>query len=166
MKRLCFIAPNLATTHKVVDELGEVGVTDSHIHVVGKHPDWVESAHLHNANVLQTTNLVPALKAGLLFSVILIIALFVVVHTFLPEIELNNVAMMGIIGFGLFSGLWVCAFVGFGIKNKAVELSENEIKIGNYLVMIDVPKEREQEITDRILKLHPEMHLAVDAHKS
>lgn len=163
MKRLCFISPNLSMTHTIVEELKQVGITDSHVHVVGKHPEWIESAHLHSASVLQTTNLVPALKGGVIFAIALIIALFVIVNTFLPEVELNHLGKMGVIGFGIVCGIWVSAFIGFGSKNKVVAQTEKEIKVGNYLVMIDVPKEREEEISKRILTTHPEVHLASDA---
>ncbi len=36
MRRIYFLAPNLETTHKIVDELRAEGIQDRHLHVLAK----------------------------------------------------------------------------------------------------------------------------------
>ncbi len=154
---------SLGVTRKLVSELEQVGIADSHVHVVAKHPDWVEQAHLHNASIFHTTNLLPALKIGSLLAALLVMVIYALFYFFLPETKITSLGILGIVGFGFMFGLWASALIGFGIKRGVVAATENAVKLGHYLVMIDVSAGRAKEVSDRILSQHADVILASDA---
>ena len=160
-KRISLILPTLALTHKLAKELEYAGITESHIHVFGKHLDKIENAHLHSANVLQTTDIVPAAKRGLLLGVILSVGIFCLFYFSLPAgVSLSFLPILCMLIFGLLFGAWASAMIGIGIPSKVIESAQPEIQAGHYLMMVDVPVAREYELLLKIQKNYPQGHIA------
>ena len=58
MKCLYFLAPTLASTHDVSDDLHEVGVEDFYLHVICKDESGLKKQHIHSSNYLETLDVV------------------------------------------------------------------------------------------------------------
>lgn len=164
MKKVCLIVPDLQVSKVIANELLDIGIMNSQIHVLGKALDKIDDAKLLQASLIQTTDLVPSLKRGALLGLILAASIYILFYFTLPKgYHLGNLALIGIVVFGMFFGLWASAMVGIGIKKNVVLAAENEIKQGHYLLMVDVPKERVDSVTEQILKKHADVHIAPSA---
>lgn len=161
MKRLYFLVPNLKIARDISSELNEIGVTDDKVHIVGGSPEICYEEHLHMASIAQTSNLVPALKRGALFGLILALAIFLIFTIQLPNnLQINGLALLGVLFFGIGFGIWAGGMIGIGVKNPIVEKYEDYVKAGHLLMMVDSPNEREQELTTRIIRHHPGAEIA------
>lgn len=165
--RLCFITPNIKTTKQIVKDLEAVGIKESHVHVLGKNPQTVKRHDLHQANVLQTTNMGSALRRAGLLSLAFIALIFIVFQLTMPaHLELSAFALACIIIFGFLIGIWIAVLIGVGVPSPVVEAAQDEISSGHYLMMVDVPKERAQEIKNKILYGNKGVHMAEPAVES
>ena len=61
---------------------------------------------------------------------------------------------MGVIGAGF--GAWVSGMIGISAENSQIQEFHDAIEAGQLLLMIDIPKDRVDEITDLVKKHHPE----------
>lgn len=161
MKRLFFLVPDLKTTREVAQEMEDSGIGESHVHVMGQHVDQINRAHLHPTNVVQTTDLVPALRRGALLGIVLSITIYVLFSLMLPEnVRIPGLGIFAIISFGVCFGIWASGMIGIGIKNQIIEKYENYVKTGHYIVVVDVPNDRENEVTNQVIQMHPNTKLA------
>jgi hypothetical protein len=62
MRRIYFLVPDIATTHKIVDELRSEGIEDRHIHILAKRDTPLED--LPEAGVTIKTDFIPAVERG------------------------------------------------------------------------------------------------------
>jgi len=62
MRRIYFLVPDIATTHKIVDELRSKGIEDRHIHILAKRDTPLED--LPEAGVTVKTDFIPAVERG------------------------------------------------------------------------------------------------------
>lgn len=161
MKRVCFLVPDIVTTKKIAEECHNAGVTDSHIHVVGKNQAIIEHIHLHQANLWQTTDLPRALLRGVIFGSIIGLIMGLILAIFAP-LDLR-VGILGVVGFTILGGilgLWASGMVGIGITDPTVEKYAQPIEQGNYLMIIDVSKEQEAMVTPQIARQYPQVKVA------
>lgn len=157
MKRLYFLSPSLESTTAIVKELQTLGVQDKDIHVVGKNHTALVKNHIHQASVLQTSDVLPALERGAAIGVTSGLLAGLVAISFPPAgLVLGGGAVLGLGLFGAGFGAWVSSMIGVSVPNKTVEQYEQAIEKGQFLLIIDIAKEDELRITDLILKHHPE----------
>lgn len=159
MHRLCLLVPDIATTKRIAEHIKTSGISDGHIHVLGKSALAIEHLHLHQANLLQTTNLSRALLIGG------VLGLFVGVLSGLSLVVFSpwgmSVPISGVVIFafvGLILGLWISGLVGIGVKNPIVEQASSFIQQGQYLMMIDL-RDQEEYIEGEILQHFPQAHI-------
>ncbi|MDO8844099.1 hypothetical protein [Methylicorpusculum sp.] len=62
MRRIYFLVPDIATTHKIVDELRGEGIEDRYLHILAKRDTPLED--MPEASVFQKTDFIPALERG------------------------------------------------------------------------------------------------------
>lgn len=157
MKRLYFLVPTIEATISIVDELRSAGIPDQDIYVVGKDHHRLQMAHLHEAGILQTTGLLYALKRGLVIGAIIGAIAGFLAGRFVPEAMASDTSMIIALGlFGAAVGAWSSTLVGSSTPNPRVWKFESQIRDGKLLMLVDVPKEREDEIIKLIKLHHPE----------
>lgn len=160
MQRLYFLTPDLDTTVNIAGELEELGLTRRQVHVTGRDWQALQASGINNATLRQTSDVVHAAWRGLKFGLPLGCVLGVAVYFGLGE-EFGPwgitalIAGMGIFG-GLF-GIWTSTMVGVSVHDVKVDKYEQELEDGAYLMMVDVPDEREQAIYSIIHRHHPEV---------
>ncbi|SDL81803.1 hypothetical protein SAMN05661010_02653 [Modicisalibacter muralis] len=160
MRRYYFLVPDSQTTVNIAHELTELGLGRNEVHVMGKDHDLLDKEKLNEATLIQTSDVFNAGKRGLMIGVPLGLVLGIVIASILAfpttyEGKAVLVILMGFFG-GLF-GLWASTLVGVSVQDVKVEKFRNDLERGAFLMMVDPPPEREEEITSIIHRHHPEV---------
>ena len=154
-RRLYFVIPSLASARKIRDELLLAEIEASHIHVMAK--DGVPLAGLHEASVLQKTDVVHGAEMGLAVGGGIGIIAGLIAVFFPPagiDLQLVTILLTALIGAAF--GAWAASMVASAIPNSRLKMFESAIAAGHILMMIDVPSGRVSEIKDRVASHHPE----------
>jgi hypothetical protein len=155
MKRLYFLVPDVGSAKTIVDQLLLARIEERHMHVLAKRGTPLET--LPEASLLQKTDFIPATQRGLAMGGA-VGTLAGLVAIALPPA--GTVVAGGIIlasalaGAGV--GAWLSGMVGMNVGNTRLKRFEGAIADGHLLMMIDVPRERVEEITRIVKQQHPE----------
>lgn len=161
MQRLYFLTPDSQTTVNIANELNELGLHRSEVHVMARDRNQLDGTGLQEATLVQTSDAMNASKRGLLIGIPLglVIGIIAAMVLSVPG-QAGNFAL--IVGMGIFGGLfgvWASTLVGVSVPDIKVEKFQHEYKRGAFLMMVDVPRAREEEITDIIHRHHPEVEI-------
>lgn len=157
MRRIYFLVPSIDSAAKIVDELLLARIEERHIHVVAKDMEALEAKHLPEASLLQTSDFVPALERGLAVGGVTGLLAGVAAVTFPPAgLVLGGGAILGtsVVGAGL--GAWISSMIGASAPNTQLKEFEKAVDEGHLLMIIDVPKERVEEIEELVKSHHPD----------
>jgi len=157
-RRLYWLLPDLASARRTMNDLLLARIAEPHIHFVA--PEGADTAGLHPANILQTSDVVRAAEVGLLIGGAVGIAVGVLAAVFFPIVgdspQWGMVAVLGILG-GLF-GVWSSSMIGVSTPSKRLRRFEGALEQGQFLLMVDVPHARVAEIETLLKNGHPEGH--------
>jgi hypothetical protein len=157
MRRLYFLIPDIDSAKKIVDELLLARVEERHIHIAAKDHHALTEAHLPEAGLLQESDFVPAVERGLAIGGATgIIAGIAAVAIPGVGLALGGGAILGIGLAGAGVGAWLSSMIGISAPSSRLREIEEEIEKGSLLMMVDIPKSRVSEVTDLIVKHHPE----------
>lgn len=160
MKRLYFLAPNIKSTQSIVHELHEKGITDDDIHVVGKDHASLAKAHIHEAGLLETTDVTHAMHQGAKYGALVGFTGGILAAIFLPiSLLFKFVTLIGLTMFGTAFGTWASSLVGISIPEPGVEKFQDDVDHGDLLMLVDVEVDREQEVMQLIRRHHPEARI-------
>jgi hypothetical protein len=153
MRRLYFLLPDLDVTHAVVDELLLARIEERHIHVIAK--EGTQLKDLPEASLIQKSDFVPAVERGVAMGGATGIAAGLVAIA-LPGVVIAGGALlaMGLAGAGM--GAWLGGMIGMDVENSHIKQFENAIQEGQILVLVDVPKDRVDDIQNSVKKHHSE----------
>lgn len=155
MRRLYFLMPDIATTHSLVNELLLSHVEERYIHVLAKEGTPMED--LPEASLFQKSDFVPAIERGLTLGAATGVICGLVAMA-LPPVGLviggGAVFAIGAAGAGV--GGLMSSMVGISLPSSRLKKFEDALGQGEFLVMIDVPRPRVEEIEQLVRKHHPE----------
>jgi len=160
MRRLHVLMPDQDTTKAVVDELKDEGIPEHHLHVVANLGQDLNG--LPEANVWQKTELAHGIEwgvglggaAGLLGGVLAV--------TFPPAgLVLGGGAVLAAAAGGAGIGAVVHAMLGSHEHNHDLDRYAQAIGEGWLLLMVDVPRNRVEALSDLIRSHHPEAEIGV-----
>jgi hypothetical protein len=160
MRRLYFLVPTVESATQIVDELLLARIEERHIHIAAKDHHALHDAHLPEANLLQESDFIPAVEKGIAVGGATGVVAGLVALTFPPAgLVLGGGAIlgMGVVGAGF--GAWVSGMIGISAENSQIHEFHDAIESGQLLLMIDVPKDKIDEITDLVKKHHPEAEI-------
>ena len=158
MHRLYFLMPDITITHNLVNELLLSHVEESHIHVIAKEGTSMEE--LPEASLLQKSDFVPAIERGLALGGITGVMVGLVAMTFPPAgLVIGGGAVMAIGAAGAGIGGWLSSMVGVSVPSPRLKKFEDAIKAGEFLVLIDVKRDRVNEIEELVKKHHPDVDI-------
>ena len=150
MRRLYFLMPDINVTHELVKELLLSHVEERYIHVIAKEGTPMED--LPEASLLQKSDFVPATIGAITGVVCGLVAM-----TFPPAgLVIGGGAILAIGAAGAGVGGLMSSMVGIGLPSSRLEKFEEAINQGEFLVLIDVPRSRVDEIEELVMKHHPE----------
>jgi hypothetical protein len=154
MKRIYFLAPNVDTTKKIVDDLRCARVEDRHIHVLAKRDTPLDD--MPEASVMEKTDFIPALEQGLALGGATGLLAGLVAVALPTGLVVGGGAVLGIALAGAGIGGWLSSMVGMSAGNRRIEQFQEAIEKGKVMVMVDVPRDRVEGIEAIIRKHHPE----------
>jgi len=138
-----------------MDDLLLARIEARHIHCLARRGTPMEG--LHEANVLQTTDLVHGAQIGLLIGALLGCIVGGAVVWYFPVAGIwQTVTVLGASIVGALFGVWVSSMVGSSIPNSRLARFQPVIDDGNILMMVDVPEHRTEEIKSLLGERHPE----------
>jgi hypothetical protein len=154
MRRIYFLSPDLATTHKIVDELRSEGINDSDIHILAKRDTPLED--LPEAGISIKTDFLPAVERGIaLGGTTGLLAGLIGLR--LAGFAIAGGPLLGIIMAGATIGSMMNGLMGMNSGNTRLKKFEDAIEQGELLVLVDVPKERIEEVKQMVKKHHPDV---------
>jgi hypothetical protein len=154
MKRIYFMLPNINTAKKIVDELLLSRVEERHVHVLAKRGTPMEK--LPEASYLQKTDFIPALEQGMALGGLTGIVAGLIAVALPGGPILAGGAILATSLAGVTVGGLMSSMVGSSIGNRQLQQFSDAIEKGEFLMMIDVPPNRVDEIEQIVMKHHPE----------
>lgn len=154
-RRLYFVLPDLASAKQIVDELLLARIEDRNMHFHAK--DGVSLEGLHQANLLQTSDIVHGAESGLVVGGVAGVMAGIAVMMFPPTgVSMQLVTILITAVLGSVFGLWVSSMIASSIPNSRLREFEEDLEAGKILLMVDVPSARVTEIRELFAKRHPE----------
>lgn len=155
LRRLYFLLPDVPTARKIVDELLLAHIEWKHIHLLAREGIALED--LPTATLAQRSDLLPALQRGIGAGAATGMLAGLVAVAFPPAgltIAGGAIAAMTAAGAGF--GAWVATMVGVDVPNTRLARFQDAIKGGQLLMMVDLPRERVEEIEALVKSHHPD----------
>lgn len=158
LRRIYFLVPTVAEAKTIVDELLLARVEERHLHVVAREGTPLEN--LPEARVAQSTDLVPAPQRGVAAGGLAGLLAGALAVTFPPTgLVLGGGALLGLTAFSAGFGAWMSSMVGVGLPNSRIEQYQQAIESGQLLLMVDVHRDRVDEIEALVTRHHPQAEL-------
>ena len=158
MRRIYFLAPDIAVTKRVVDDLILAKIDEKHIHVIAKRNTPLED--LPEATLLQKSDFIPAVEQGLAIggSTGMLAGLVAIMLPPASTVIAGGILLATtVVGAGV--GAWVSGMVGMSIGNRRTKEFEDAIEAGKFLILVDVPAKRLEEIEVRIKQHIPQAEI-------
>ena len=157
-RRIYFLVPNVESAKAIVDELLLARIEERHIHIVAREDTPL--GELPEAGIAQGTDLVPAIEKGVLAGGVTGLLAGVLAVTFPPAgLVLGGGALLGLTALSAGFGAWMAGMVGIGLPNSQLEKFETELRAGQLLMMIDVPRIQVDDIEALVQRHHAEAEL-------
>jgi hypothetical protein len=154
MRRIYFLSPNMQVSKDIVDALLLARIEERHIHVIAKRDTPMEN--LPEATFLQKTDFIPALEQGLAIGGALGILAGLVAIVLPGGLALAGGAILGISLAGAGYGALISSMVGSSVGNRRIKQFEEAVEKGEFLFLIDVSKDRVEEIETLVKSRHPD----------
>ena len=152
MRRIYLLLPNVHSAQMIINELLLSRVEWRHVHVIANHNVPLED--LPEATLAQRSDLLPALARGAAMGGLTGTLAGLVALAFPPAgLTIAGGAVVAITLCGAGFGAWTATMIGVDVPNTRLKRFEAAIERGELLMMIDVPKDRVEEI-EKMIKLH------------
>ncbi len=158
-RRIYWLLPDAASARKTMDDMLLARIHESHIHFVGRED--TDFSGLHAANILQTSDILPAAQIGSLVGAVTgalaggLLAWYIPAGSGPPPWSL--VIVLALVGTAF--GAWASSMTGVSVPSRRLRRFQSAIEQGQLLLMVDVPHHRVREIEAKLQALHPEAHL-------
>ncbi len=148
-RRLYFLLPDMKRARQVFNELLLERIEERHIHFMAR--EGRSLGDLPEATLLQKSDAIHGLGVGLTAGGVTGAASGVFVLMFPPSglvMGLGVVLIMSLLG--AIMGIWAAGMIATSVMNTHLRPFEKDLKRGKILMMLDVPKDRMEDITHTI----------------
>jgi hypothetical protein len=154
-RRIYYVMPTLESARKIMDDLLLARIEERHIHFIARRGTPMDG--LHEANVLQKTDIVHGAQLGMIVGAALG-CIAGVILVFYPPVEGMSKVLAVVIASaaGAVFGMWASSMAAASIPNTHLRKYEADIEAGKILLMVDVPHHKVDQIHDLLAKIHPE----------
>ena len=157
MQRIYFLVPDLETCRTIVTELEAVNVEERHIHIVAA--DNVSLQELPEASLLQKSDFLAAIERGIPLGAAAGLLAGLVAIAVPGGLAIGGGALLACMAAGAGVGSLMGSMVALDIPNSRHRDFQQAIERGEFLMLIDVPKERVIEIEELVMALHTNAEL-------
>lgn len=165
MKCLYYLAPSLGSTHRISDDLHDVGVKDFFVHVIAKDESGLKKRHIHSSNYLETLDL---LREGFLGAAVGFVTGLVgitLLNRYGPFESIPVIVQVVLVALATAFGAWEGGLIGIANENKKLARFHDDIEAGKYLILIYARKELESVVRNMMGARHAEAEfVGVDRH--
>ncbi|HSW21102.1 MAG TPA: DUF1269 domain-containing protein [Ramlibacter sp.] len=155
-RRIYWLLPDRESALKTLDDLLLARIDYRHIHFVAR--EGADMSGLHQANFLQTSDVVRSAEMGLLLGAGVGALLGAFVAVYYPIVgdkpQWGMAAVLAVAG-AIF-GAWASTMIGVSTPSKRLRRFSSQLEQGQILLMVDVHPERAEAIEARLKALHPE----------
>jgi hypothetical protein len=154
-RRLYFVLPDIHSARRTVDDLLLARINDRDMRFLGSR--GTDLGELHEANVLQKSDLVHGAELGMIVGGIggfLIGMLIVLTPPDGVDMQMITVLISSVVGALL--GAWGASLVAASTPNSKLRDFEQDMAAGRLLMMVDVPASRVDEVRALVQRRHPE----------
>jgi len=154
-RRLYFMLPNVASAEKTANDLLLSRVGDNQMHFVAT--PGTHLGQLHEAGYGLRHDLLRGAEVGLIAGGVFGLVVGIALYATQPlgvVLQPVIVLAMGLL-FALF-GAWSSSMIGIALPNSQLSQFEEEIANGKILLIVDVPRNRVDEIRTLLGRTHPE----------
>jgi hypothetical protein len=156
-RRLYFVLPDVDTAQQVERDLLLAKIEDRHMHFLGKR--GTDLKDLPEASLGQKTDLFHGMRVGLVAGGATGTCVGFILYQFPSligvSLDVGIVAILALVG-AIF-GAWVSSMIGSSTPNVRLREYEKTMEEGHILLMLDVPKERVDEVQGIMRSHHPEV---------
>ena len=153
-RRIYYLLPNLASARRAMDDLLLGRVEERHIHFVAKAGTPMDG--LHEASVLQKSDMVRGAQIGLVLGAVLGAGAGALFVQFVQDPGWQVVTIVAAAAAVALFGTWVASMVGAAVPSARLRKFELMVEKGMILLMIDVPEHSVEEVKASFSKNHPE----------
>jgi len=142
---------------QIVNDLLLARVDVGHMHIISKDESQLIKANLPCASLLEKTDVIPASERGIVVGFAMGLIAGLIGSSFSPlGLEFDGATILGITLAGAVFGAWASGMIGISLHNSKLKRFEAAIEEGQLLLIVDVPKERIEEISQLVRRHHPE----------
>lgn len=154
MRRLYFLLPDLDATHQVIDKMLLARIEERHLHVIAA--EGAELGNLPEASLAQKSDFIPAMERGVALggATGLLAGLSALA---MPGVVIAGGAILAMSLLGAGMGVWLGGMIGMDTENSHVQKFKTAIEEGQVLVLVDVPRDRAEEIEGLVKDIHPDV---------
>lgn len=162
MRRLFILVPSVELTETLVAELGKLDIPQSRMHVVASIDQHLE--HLPEASIWQKTELAHGLEwgTGIGGTAGLLGGLLTVAFP-LGGVVLGGGALLIGAAAGAGVGAAMMGLVKGHEHNHQLDDFKTELDAGEILLMLDVPHNEVETVSQSIIDLHPDAAISISA---
>jgi hypothetical protein len=154
-RRIYYLLPDLANARTIMDELLLARIGEPHIHFLAKRGTPMDG--LHEANILQKSDIVHGAQRGVLIGAALGCALGAFVTFYMvtdPKWQVATIFIASAFGAGF--GGWTASLVGAAVPNSRLKQFSDEIENGKILLIVDVHEHVVEDVRALVRRIHPE----------
>jgi hypothetical protein len=158
MRRIYFLVPDIAAAKRIIDELLRARIEECHLHVIAKRGTPLEDPP--GASLLQKTDLIPAVERGLALggTAGVLAGLVAIALPGAGTVIAGGILLASALA-GAGVGAWLGGMVGMNVGNTRIKQFEDAIEAGQLLVLADVPRDRVDDIEERVRQHLPEAEI-------
>lgn len=154
-RRLYFVLPDLGSAIRTANDLLLARIEDRYMHFLGRR--GMSLGELHEANYFQKSDLRHSLQLGFMLGGCAGFLIGIYIYLTPPDgMQLQLVTILIATVVGALFGAWAASMIGISTPNTALKRFDSQIGQGGVLLMVDVPKERVEEIQGLVHRSHPE----------
>ena len=154
-RRLYFLLPDVASARKMANDLLLARIEDRYMRFLAKRD--TDLAEMHEAGIAQKSDMVHGAEAGLAVGGACgIVASIILMWSPPAGMDLELAVVLATTLGGALLGAWIGSLVGASVPNSRLKRFADDIERGRILLMIDVPRQRLDEIRELVTQRHPE----------
>lgn len=156
-RRLYWLMPDLTGAQQTMNDLLLARIEHRHMHFMAR--EGMALTGLHEANVLQASDLVRSAQVGMVIGAAIGAAAGAMLAVSSFGDDLSKPGLVGALAAaGAVFGAWTSSMIGISTPSQRLARFSTALAQGEILLMVDVPHHRVGEVLLLLQSRHPEAH--------